>query len=450
MTEMRQPGTLARAVFAGLEPSPRVNGDPAGQAAGIPFAAPRVSPLAPAGLRTTGTVVLAGAMTMALTLTGPLDASDLQTKRPKQLPTSEAEQRAGAAIAAASAVVQAVPSTYTVKAGDTISGIASRYGLSTASVLTLNGLSWKSLIFPGQVLKLKKPTSTKTTPAAPSSPATTSSSSTTYTVKSGDTISAIARKFGLAVQKVLDANALTWSSIVYPGQRITIPGTRSTSAAPPSPSAPAPEAPLDIEEIGNATPTTPYYYLVKSGDTLSAIAKAHAVTLGSILDANKLKLASIIYPGQRIVIPGKSGGDSGSGITTLTNEQTNNAKIIIAVGQSLGISDRGVVIALATAMQESSLRNLSYGDRDSVGLFQQRPSAGWGSVDKIMDPVHAARLFYGGPKNPNKGNTRGLLDISGWQSMTVTQAAQAVQISAYPNAYAKWEASAWAWLAQLG
>src|SRR5690606_12245075 len=98
----------------------------------------------------------------------------------------------------------------------------------------------------------------------------------------------------------------------------------------------------------------------------------------------------------------------------------------------------------------SSLRNIPYGDRDSVGLFQQRPSAGWGSVDQLMDPVHSARLFYGGPSNPNKGKTRGLLEIPGWQGMTVTQAAQAVQISAYPNAYAKWEASAWAWLAQLG
>jgi len=85
-----------------------------------------------------------------------------------------------------------------------------------------------------------------------------------------------------------------------------------------------------------------------------------------------------------------------------------------------------------------------------VGLFQQRPSSGWGTVSELTTPAHAARLFYGGPTNPNKGITRGLLDISGWQNMTLTDAAQAVQISAYPDAYAKWEASARSWLQQLG
>ena len=92
-----------------------------------------------------------------------------------------------------------------------------------------------------------------------------------------------------------------------------------------------------------------------------------------------------------------------------------NAAIIIAVGRSLGVPDHGIVIALAAAMQESSLRNLDYGDRDSLGLFQQRPSAGWGTRRPDPDPLRAARLFFGGPNNPNKGNTRGLLDIAGWQ-----------------------------------
>ena len=91
------------------------------------------------------------------------------------------------------------------------------------------------------------------------------------------------------------------------------------------------------------------------------------------------------------------------------------------------------------------MRNLSWGDRDSVGLFQQRPSQGWGTPEQLQDPAYAARLFYVG----NEGYTRGLLDIRGWQSMTVTQAAQAVQISAYPDHYAKWETSAWAWLYEL-
>jgi hypothetical protein len=130
-------------------------------------------------------------------------------------------------------------------------------------------------------------------------------------------------------------------------------------------------------------------------------------------------------------------------------EMRANAAIIVGVGKQLGVSDYALVISLATAMQESTLRNLNWGDRDSLGLFQQRPSTGWGTPAQVTDPVYASRLFFGGASNPNKGITRGLLDIPGWQSMTVTQAAQAVQISAYPDAYAKWEASAWVWLDEL-
>ena len=129
----------------------------------------------------------------------------------------------------------------------------------------------------------------------------------------------------------------------------------------------------------------------------------------------------------------------------MSAEMRQNAAIIVRVGRELGVPEYGIVIALATAMQESSLRNISWGDRDSVGLFQQRPSSGWGTVAQIMDPAHAAKLFYVG----RSGYTRGLLDIPGWQSMTLTRAAQAVQISAYPDAYAKWEASAWAWYYEL-
>ena len=147
---------------------------------------------------------------------------------------------------------------------------------------------------------------------------------------------------------------------------------------------------------------------------------------------------------------GSSVGQPISGaITPLNDVRRNNASVIVQVGRDMGVPDYGIVIALATAMQESSLRNINWGDRDSVGLFQQRPSSGWGSVEQIMDPVFASRAFYGGPDSPTPGRTRGLLDISGWQSMELTVAAQRVQISAYPDAYAKWEASAWAWLEEL-
>lgn len=123
----------------------------------------------------------------------------------------------------------------------------------------------------------------------------------------------------------------------------------------------------------------------------------------------------------------------------VTDEQRTNAAIIIQTGRSLGVPDRGLWVALATAMQESGLRNLTYGDRDSLGLFQQRPSQGWGTPAQINDPQYAATQFF----------TR-LLAVPDWASMPLAQAAQTVQRSAFPSAYAKWEVLAAKLLADLG
>jgi hypothetical protein len=116
------------------------------------------------------------------------------------------------------------------------------------------------------------------------------------------------------------------------------------------------------------------------------------------------------------------------GSIALYPEQMANAATIAAVGVVRGIPDRGIVIALATAMQESELYNLPYGDRDSVGLFQQRPSQGWGTVEQIQDPHYATDAFF-----------NELEQVPGWAEMRLTDAAQAVQRSAYPGAYQRWE-----------
>lgn len=123
----------------------------------------------------------------------------------------------------------------------------------------------------------------------------------------------------------------------------------------------------------------------------------------------------------------------------LTSEQIKHVAIIMAAGEAAGVGERGQLIGIMTAMQESSLLNLEGGDRDSIGLFQQRPSQGWGDPAQLHDPTYAARAFFEGV--PNQG-IPGLKDIEGWESMPLTAAAQAVQISGYPDAYAKHEAKA--------
>lgn len=133
------------------------------------------------------------------------------------------------------------------------------------------------------------------------------------------------------------------------------------------------------------------------------------------------------------------GGPSSAQRRALEEERRRNAQIIINVGRSMGASQRDILIALMTAMQESSLRNLNYGDRDSLGLFQQRPSQGWGTKAQIMNPEYASKKFF-----------EGLFKVKNRNSMSLTAAAQAVQRSAFPNAYAKHESYARSLLQILG
>ncbi|WP_154674484.1 hypothetical protein [Nakamurella lactea] len=124
-------------------------------------------------------------------------------------------------------------------------------------------------------------------------------------------------------------------------------------------------------------------------------------------------------------------GHSGAADLDLDAVQLQHASTINAVGLSRGLPQRAMVIALATAFQESSMRNLPNGDRDSLGLFQQRPSQGWGTKAQIIDPVYAAGKFYDA-----------LVEVPNWQTVPLTEAAQAVQYSGFPDAYAKWEGQA--------
>jgi hypothetical protein len=136
-------------------------------------------------------------------------------------------------------------------------------------------------------------------------------------------------------------------------------------------------------------------------------------------------------------------------VADLTDERAMNARTIVGVGRDLGVPDQGLVAALAAANQESGLVNLDYGDRDSLGLFQQRPSAGWGTPDELTDPDYTARVFFGGPDGPNDGEPPGLLDIDGWESLPVADAVQAVQRSADGSLYEDDVDDAEQWLADI-
>ena len=354
------------------------------------------------GIFATLPIAIVGSLAVTLSLVTPAHAVEPRqdSPRPKErAPRTGSTTSAIPAVAPVSTATTAVadaPTGYRVQSGDTVSSIAGRFGLSTASVLAVNGLSWKSLIFPGQVLALPGRAAAAVPVSAPPAPAAPAPapSPTGYVVRSGDTISGIARRFGVATNAVLAANGLGGASVIFPGQRITIPGVTTAAAVTARP-------------VPAAAPTAP-------------------------------------------VAPAPITPPPAGALVALTDEMRANAAVIVQVGRQAGVGDQGLVIALAAAAQESGLRNVRHGDRDSLGLFQQRPSTGWGTPDQILDPRFAARAFFGGAGNPNAGRTRGLLDIPGWRSMSVAQAAQAVQISAYPDAYAKWEPSARAWLAQLG
>jgi len=356
----------------------------------------------PRGIRRLLTLPIAVVGTLAVTLgiVQPAEAAPQTAKRLTKAKATNAEARRTAAVA-----TSAPPAEVVVAAGDTVSGIAERYGLATAEVLAANGLGWSSLIFPGQRLALPGGSA----PVAPKP--TAASDIRRHAVVAGDTISGIAERYGVSTRDVLSANGLSSSSLIFPGESIVLPPTGGATDAAAPPAAPAP-APAPAPEAPPAAPVV--------AEPVAAATPAPA-------------------PAPEPDRP-----------ATLTDEMRANAQLIIQVGRSLGVPDGGIVVALVAAAQESGLRDVDTGDRDSLGLFQQRPSQGWGTVEQVSDPAHAARSFYGGPDGPNVGRAPGLLDVDGWESMPVAAAAQAVQHSAHPDHYAKWETAARVWIADLG
>ena len=192
-------------------------------------------------------------------------------------------------------------------------------------------------------------------------------------------------------------------------------------------SAPAAAAATGTHHTDTGSPTT--------ATTTAAVTKAATLTNAAASTAAKADTkadtkAGAWKPADRDLHTATVAGDQQS--LTPTQDQLTNAKAIMDAGQKMHLPARAWVIAIATSMQESQLKNIgdlgSANDHDSLGLFQQRPTSGWGTPQQLQDPHYAATAFY-----------KGLVDVKGWNTMPLTDAAQAVQVSAYPDHYAKWE-----------
>lgn len=180
---------------------------------------------------------------------------------------------------------EASAASYTVKSGDTLSGIASQYNTTVNQIVSLNQLSNPNLIYVGQVLKLKN---SQTTNSSSSSSSTATTTAGTYTVKAGDTLSAIASRYSTSSSTLASLNSLSNPNLIYVGQVLKVSSNASTSSSTSS--------------SANSTVTTAASYTVKSGDTLSAIAAKYGTTYQALASANSISNPNDIYVGQVIKV----------------------------------------------------------------------------------------------------------------------------------------------------
>lgn len=293
------------------------------------------------------------------------------------------------------------PAVYSIKRGDTISAIAGRFGLNTNAILKLNNLKPNTIIYPGQRITLSGSAASSAPAPAPakSAPTALANSGASYTVKSGDTLGAIAARHNVRLTDIFSWNGLNARSIIYPGQKVKVgAGAKAAPAAKP---APTPAAPATAP-AGS--------YTIKAGDTLSGIASRHGVKLANILAANRLSVTSIIYPGNKLVIPGGSVQPSSStpaasvaplvpssflGFTypkaVVSSANQNKAllnaspvpsrdqmrTIVADTARSMGVKPS---LALAFAYQESGFNQRAVSPANAIGTMQVIPSSGeWAS-----------------------------------------------------------------------
>jgi LysM repeat protein len=225
-------------------------------------------------------------------------------------PAPETDPAAPAPEAAPAAPAPAAPapvSTYTVASGDSLSGIASRFGTTSRNLMTINGITNANLIRVGQVIKLSgdaapaAPAPSAPAPSAPAAPAPTATAApTTYTVVARDTLSGIASRFGTTSRNLMSLNGITNANRLRIGQVLTIVGAAAPAA--PAPAAPAPTTPAPAAPAPNASGTTTYKVVAR--DTLSGIAARFGTTTRNLMSLNGLTNANSIRIGQVLTIVG--------------------------------------------------------------------------------------------------------------------------------------------------
>ncbi|PTT65896.1 lytic transglycosylase [Arthrobacter sp. HMWF013] len=316
----------------------------------------------------------------------------------------------------------AAPAEYSVARGDTISGIAGKFGLDTYEVLKLNNLQPNTIIYPGQKIKLSGSAAAAPAPA-PSAPAPApSGAGGSYTVKAGDTLGAIAARHNVSLSDIFSWNGLNMRSIIRPGQKVKVgAGEAAAPAAPQPASTPAAPAPAPA-----AAPTGAY--TIKAGDTLSAIASRHGVKLSELLAANQLSMTTLIYPGNKLVIPGapvqpaSSAPAPAASVTPLVpssflgfsypaavvssaneNKALLNASpvpsrdqmrtIVADTARQMGVDPS---LALAFAHQESGFDQRAVSPANAIGTMQVIPTSGQWASDlvgrklNLLDPYDNA------------------------------------------------------------
>lgn len=206
----------------------------------------------------------------------------------------------GTAVLPATASADA-PTSYTVVSGDYLYGIASKYRVRLADLLSVNGFVVTTVILPGQTIKLPAgataPTAIVSTPAAAAS--TSSTSGSTYTIVAGDTLSGIASRAGVTLKALLDLNGLTVTSLILPGRTLQLPAgaKAATPAASPSTSSTTSSTTAPAAASSGST------YTVRPNDSLSLIAFRAKVRLSELLALNGLTLSAMIHPGDQLKLP---------------------------------------------------------------------------------------------------------------------------------------------------